>query len=294
MTEHHFGGNWTEIKLEIVKKYLHFYTTALTSLNLPLIYIDAFAGTGSREQISKAMPMLGKEKELVKLAGSARNALETNPPFDKYIFIEKQKKRCQELEKLKNEFESLNIAVINDDSNSVLAEIIEKPLWKGNNYRGVIFLDPYGLQVNWTTLQAICATKSFDLWFLFPISGVCRQAAKNYEKMDKYKRECLDKIFGTNEWFEEFYNKKSNKPVQLSMFPGDGKSLEEIRRDANIKQIEEWVRKRLQQCFPYVSAPKALPESGSQLFSLFFCVSNDSPKAIGLAQKVANQILKST
>jgi hypothetical protein len=108
------------------------------------------------------------------------------------------------------------------------------------------------------------------------------------------KRECLDKIFGTNEWFEAFYNQKSNKPVPRSLFPGIGKAAEEVRREANIKQIEEWVRKRLQKCFPYVSAPKVLPESGSQLFSLFFCVSNKSPKAIGLAQKVANEILKRT
>ncbi len=294
MTEHHFGGTWTEIKLEIVKKYLNFYTKALTPLNLPLIYIDAFAGTGSREETSKAIPIIGKEEEQVKLAGSARNALETNPPFDKYIFIEKQKKRCQELEKLKNEFESLNIEIINDDANRVLEDLIEKPRWRGTNYRGVIFLDPYGLQVNWTTLQAIRSTQSFDLWFLFPISGVCRQAAKNYDKMEEYKKECLDKIFETNEWFDAFYNQKSNKPVPQSIFPEIGKSAEEIRREANIKQIEEWVRKRLQQCFHYVSAPKALPESGSQLFSLFFCVSNNSPKAIGLAQKVANEILKNT
>lgn len=60
----------------------------------------------------------------------------------------------------------------------------------------------------------------------------------------------------------------------------------------DVKQIEEWVKERLKHCFPYVAEPMPLPKSGAQLFSLFFCVSNPSGKAIGLAKKAANHILK--
>jgi three-Cys-motif partner protein len=290
MEAHFFGGAWTEIKLEIVKKYLNFYTRALTGLNLPLIYIDAFAGTGSRNETTKAIPIIGKIGEKVTLSGSARNALEIERPFDKYIFIEKKRKRYDELKKLKNEYDTLNIEVINNDANQILTSIAKQPRWKEGNYRGVIFLDPYGLQVNWNTLEAISNTQKFDIWFLFSISGVCRQAAKDYGKVDDYKKERLNKIFGTNEWFNAFYNQKQ-KPIPLKLFPGIGKDPEKIRREANIKQIEEWVKKRLEQCFPYVSNPKALPKEGSQLFSLFFCVSNKAPNAICLAKKVANELL---
>lgn len=291
MTKHYFGGAWTEIKLEIIQKYLNFYTTALKKQNFKLVYIDGFAGTGSRDEKSQAMPLFGKEEEIIKLSGSARNALETTPPFDKYIFIEEDKKRFHELEKLKNEFHSLDITVINDDANQVLITLSKQLSLKSNKYRGVIFLDPYGLNVNWETLQAIAATRLFDVWFLFSISGLYRQASISYENMEEYKKDCLNKIFGTTKWFDAFYNQKK-KPVQGLLFAETGQNPEEIRRDATVKQMEEWVKQRLRKCFPYVSVPKALPEKGAQLFSLFFCVSNDSPKAIGLAQKVANEILK--
>ena len=42
-----FGGNWTTIKLEILKKYLNAYTTILIKIPYyKTAYIDAFAGTG--------------------------------------------------------------------------------------------------------------------------------------------------------------------------------------------------------------------------------------------------------
>jgi hypothetical protein len=46
MSEHSFGGPWTEIKLDTVVYYLKCYTAALSAVNFDLWYIDAFAGTG--------------------------------------------------------------------------------------------------------------------------------------------------------------------------------------------------------------------------------------------------------
>jgi hypothetical protein len=43
MTEkHEFGGNWTEEKLEHVKKYLKAYATIMNKQNFRFAYIDAF------------------------------------------------------------------------------------------------------------------------------------------------------------------------------------------------------------------------------------------------------------
>lgn len=45
-----WGGNWTEIKLDILKRYLEAYLTAMTDQRqrYRLGYIDGFAGTGYR------------------------------------------------------------------------------------------------------------------------------------------------------------------------------------------------------------------------------------------------------
>ena len=39
-----------------------------------------------------------------------------------------------------------------------------------------MFLDPYGMEVEWKTLQAVAATRAIDVWFLFPLAGLYRQA----------------------------------------------------------------------------------------------------------------------
>jgi three-Cys-motif partner protein len=49
---HRFGGNWTNEKLERVRKYLLEYTKIFEGNEraryFTTIYVDAFAGTGSR------------------------------------------------------------------------------------------------------------------------------------------------------------------------------------------------------------------------------------------------------
>ncbi len=52
MTTHQFGGEWTTDKLERLRKYLQAYTTIFTknvrAQYYRTIYVDAFAGTGTR------------------------------------------------------------------------------------------------------------------------------------------------------------------------------------------------------------------------------------------------------
>lgn len=284
MEEHYFGGAWTEIKLDILKEYLTFYTQALKKQGFKLLYIDACAGTGSRNEIIPELPIIGLKEEKITLDGSAKIALGIDQQFDRYLFIENNKSRITELEKLKIEYPRIYIKIEEGDANKVIIDLAEKSVWDKNIYRGVIFLDPYGLEIKWKTLEAIARTKSFDIWFLFSISGVYRQASHNFEKIEPYKRKILDELFGTREWREAFYVKKTTQ--------GLFDTIESHARKVNVKQIEEWVQKRLNKCFSYTSEPLPLPKTGPQLFSLFFCVSNSSGKAVELAKKVANHILK--
>ena len=52
MKEQRFGGDWTQEKLERVRKYLRAYTTIFArnprARKLKPIYVDAFAGSGYR------------------------------------------------------------------------------------------------------------------------------------------------------------------------------------------------------------------------------------------------------
>src|SRR6202000_1406335 len=100
MAKHIFGGPWTEIKLDAVEYYLKCYTRALKRVGFDLWYIDAFAGSGDRE----SQPEVGgifedAPIEVIRetLAGSARRALHVMPPFDHFVFIEKDEHRYDAL-----------------------------------------------------------------------------------------------------------------------------------------------------------------------------------------------------
>lgn len=54
-----FGGDWTNEKLERVRKYLSTYTTIMSRQPFRFAYIDAFAGTGYR-----AIKKEGEQEEL--------------------------------------------------------------------------------------------------------------------------------------------------------------------------------------------------------------------------------------
>lgn len=278
--EHAFGGVWTRIKLEALQNYLVAFNTALSKQNFTRIYIDAFAGTGRCD--------ITVDGERTSIDGSARRALATDPPFDTYTFIELRAKKLAALKALEAEYPGKSINVIRDDANAALKTLCEKYAWR--NERAVLFLDPFGMHVEWTTLKAIAKTGAIDVWYLFPYSGLYRQAAKNADAMDSDKEESITRLLGTDEWRQVFYAPKR----QASLFGGDGGD----EREVDHRQMLDFVSKRLKELFPAVTDPKILYQSGDSknpsgapLFALYFAASNPSPKAYGLATKIAKGVL---
>lgn len=278
--EHSFGGIWTLIKLEALEKYLVAFNTALSRQNFTRIYIDAFAGTGRCD--------IAVDGEKTSIDGSARRALATDPPFHKFCFIELRPKKLAALKALEIEYPDKSIEVIRDDANAALKALCEKYPWRDE--RAVLFLDPFGMHVEWTTLQAIAKTGAIDVWYLFPYSGLYRQAAKNADAMDADKEESITRLLGTDEWRQVFYTPKR----QASLFGGDDGD----ERDADHHQMLDFVSQRLKGVFPAVTAPKVLYQggdsknpSGAPLFALYFAASNPKPAAHGLATKIAKAIL---
>src|SRR4029078_1508228 len=135
-------------------------------------YIDAFAGTGSREAERTSGGLFGSIEIVTEsFAGSARREIAIEPRFDHLIFIEKRKAACASLTALQAEFPDRDIRVLQGDANKTLCGLIEQATWRQrakSQSRGVVFLDPYALQVDWKTLQALASTKVLDVWYLFP------------------------------------------------------------------------------------------------------------------------------
>jgi len=282
-TSQKFGGNWTEEKLNIFTSYLESYLTALQKQKFKKIYIDAFAGTGEIETSDGGQI----------LVGSAKRALAANREFDHYYFIEGDENKAAELRDMVNsQFSHMTykVTIYCGDANDMLAKIIDNVDWRYN--RGLLFLDPYATQVDWSTLENVAGTKSIDVWYLFPFSALSRMLPKNgkYESWEA----CLDRLLGDAEWRTEFYK---NDP-QISIFdmmpdliPGSGSGMV---KDASTEHMQEYIIRRLETIFPCVSKhPRIFKNSkNSPMFLFCFAISNKSPKAQRLALKIADYILK--
>jgi three-Cys-motif partner protein len=106
MKHQRFGGNWTQEKLERVRKYLKAYTTIFANnpkaRYLKPIYVDAFAGSGYRASKRKKsatndfFPEFADTDTQAFVKGSARIALEIDPQFKGYLFIEQDEGYTQE------------------------------------------------------------------------------------------------------------------------------------------------------------------------------------------------------
>lgn len=288
--ENDFGGEWTEKKLQKVRMYLPRYMSILK--NRPWLhtqYIDAFAGTGYRS-VREACPEeanLFDELEASDIegyrAGSSRIALETKPPFDEYIFMEKDQAKCLELQKLKNSFPEIEhrISKLNREANECLAELCVKVSdWEKK--RAVLFLDPFGMQVDWKTVEAIGSTEAIDLWYLFPIGPVNRLLQKGGCTQPGFP-ERLDKIFGTHDWEDRFYHKSR----ALSLFDD-----ENVVKDTDFDDIGNYILERLESVFAGVAKKRYILRNTkkSPLFMLCFAVGNK--KAVHPALRIAEHLLK--
>ena len=290
-----FGGGWTEKKLGVLEKYLAAYTTALKNQPFKKVYMDAFAGTGYRELKSVEHPAKPLFEEIAQdapqqfLDGSARIALRTVPRFDEYIFIEKNQKRAGELERLKEEADFLplvdSILIKRGESNALLRKWCESPIWK--ECRAVVFLDPFGMQVEWSTVKAIAATKAIDVWILFPLGmAVNRVLTNDFKKMPQTWAGRLSAVFGSEDWRKTFYS-DSTTPT---FFDEEGS---QIRKSCSLEQIGTYYHQRLKDIFPAVADnPAVLKNSaGSPLFQLHFAAAN-AGKGGKIALKIAEHLLK--
>ncbi|MDQ3009192.1 MAG: three-Cys-motif partner protein TcmP [Acidobacteriota bacterium] len=306
-TKQLFGGGWTEEKLERVRKYLNAYVKIMSNqkdatgaLKYRFAYIDAFAGTGYRaikrtnSQNSVLQELLFQEENESDsvmlpdqdqfLDGSARIALQIQPQFHKYIFIERDRNRFAELHNLKEEFPSHDITLINADANSYLQDLCLNYSWKKN--RAVLFLDPFGMEVTWETIKAIAKTKAIDLWLLFPLGvAVNRMLTKNGRIYPAWQKR-LNEMFGTDDWYEAFYQAYS----QTDLITGE--QIIFTYKSTNFNLIEQYFVRRLKSIFAGVAEnPLRLLNSHNNPLYLL-CFASGNPVGAKTAVKIAQNILE--
>lgn len=301
-----FGGNWTRDKLYRLKDYLKAYNTILVKYPyFQTVYVDAFAGTGAiPRRTSKLTPLDDTSSQIAGqgmlfaegsdqgaeppteaevedfLVGSARIALETDPPFGSYLFVERSPRKAKELEGLRQEYpeRARSIQVCQADANDYLTRWAQSTNWKRT--RAVVFLDPCGMQVEWRLLEALASTGGVDLWVLVPIGmGVNRLLTQSELPPAEWQNR-LTKFFGTDDWVARCYT----EATQRSLFD----DTTALQKTINYDGLASYFTERLATIFPNV-APTPLTQRNSQncpMFMLTFASKNK------VALKIADYLLR--
>jgi len=244
-------GYWSEVKLEIIKKYAQAYSTIMTRKGLKHIYIEGFAGTGIH--ISK--------RTLEFIPGSPLNALNVQPPFLEYHLIDLDSAKTENLRHLAREHRSVHI--YDGDCNVVLREDVFKHARYEDYRRALCILDPYGLHLNWEVMRDAGQMRSVEIFLNFPIMDMNMNVLKrNPENTDYAQAARMTAFWGDDTWRSAAYSSEG-------LLFGEEKTANEAVVDA--------FRERLRKVagFSYVPEPMPMRNStGSVVYYLFFASQN--------------------
>ena len=286
-TQSAFSHAGTDKKLQAVQAYLERYLLVFSKQpHMETIYIDAFAGSGTIPFIKSGglLDAIIDADEF--LVGSALRAINLSRKFSRYIFIEEDQKKLNDLENiiLQQANPPKNIEYIIGDANEGLLKKCAH--LSKSNVRAVVFLDPFGNQVNWLTLEALAKTHHVDLWYLFPsMLGVYRQIGNTNAKMTQEQEASLNRLFGPHDWRAAFIKKEA----KLDLFG----PTESDTKFANVNDITRFKIECLKKIFHGGVLEKWMPlgRNNAHWYSLIFAMANPSTNAKKAGHAIANHIM---
>lgn len=249
-------GYWSEVKLDIVRKYAKEYSKIINAD--PRIqrhfYIDGFAGAGVH--ISR------RTKEYI--LGSPLNALNVEPPFKEFHFIDLDGLRAASLRKLCVDYS--NVKVYEGDCNRLLLDEIF-PLVKWSDYRRALcLLDPYGIHLNWKVVYTAGQMKSIEIFLNFQVMDMNMNVFwRNPEKVDKQQLGRMNVFWGDDSWRNVAYTKTKD------LFGDD------FEEKAGIKPVIRAYQDRLKRVAGFTYVPEPIPmrnSTGAIVYYLFFASPN--------------------
>ncbi|MBI4285929.1 MAG: three-Cys-motif partner protein TcmP [Chloroflexi bacterium] len=244
-------GYWSEIKLEIIREYAQQYSIILASQkNLHHVYIDAFAGSG--KHISR------ETQEFV--SGSPQIALDIEPPFKEYFFIDIDGAKVARLREIVKNRPAAH--VLEGDCNSRLLDDVFPKVRYEDYRRGLCLLDPYGLDLNWKVVETAGKMKNIDLFLNFPVMDMNRNVLWiKPEGVNKADVQRMNAYWGDESWKEVAYRQSPDLFGEIREF-----------KEGN-QTVALAFKKRLQTVAGFKHVLKPLPmrnSRGAIVYYLFF------------------------
>ena len=251
-------GEWSELKLDVLKKYAGAYCTILKARNLHPFYVDGFAGAGLhlRKRTGELIP------------GSPLNALEIMPGFEELYLIDLDQSR---VEALRHQTAGMkHVHVYGGDANEILLNDVFPKIRYEDYQRALCILDPYGLHLHWSVIEEAAKKETIEIFLNFPTLDMNRNVLLwKPENASPDDIERMNAFWGDQTWRDMAYSTTGN------LFGWPEKQPNDV--------IAEAFRERLRKVagFKYVPEPVPMKNSRSAiLYYLFFAAQNETAENI--------------
>ena len=253
-------GYWSELKLEIIRKYAAAYSTILTAQSrLEHHYIDAFAGAG--------VHIARRTGEFI--AGSPLNALNIRPPFKQHHLIDLDGERAKNLRRITKD--RTDVTVYESDCNEILFNQVFPKVRYEDFRRALCILDPYQLNPDWKVVAKAGTMKSIEIFLNFMVMDMNMNVLwKNPAGVAPEQVSRMNSFWGDESWRDAAYREEQ------------GLFGVEKEKTTN-EDVAEAYRNRLEDVAGFKYVPKPLPmrnSSGAVIYYLFFASPNKTGSGI--------------
>jgi three-Cys-motif partner protein len=279
-----WGGPWTEKKLQAFSRYVSAYLTIMKKFPYwETIYFDGFAGSGTKEKEAKTelyqqLKITEAEERTYKGAAERVLTLKDDLSFNYYYFIDKKEESLTKLKTKLKDIKGKKIEFRSGDANKWIKELAKA--LKTKEYTALVFLDPFGMQIDWSSIEELKGTRS-DIWILVPTGIIVNRLldkAAELKYIDK-----LEAFFGLSE--KEIKAIFYRQEVKNTLF-GEEETISKISKP--IEKIAKIYADRMKTIWKYVTEePLVLRNrNGVPIFHFVFASNNVH------AVKIAKQIIK--
>jgi len=171
---HYLGHAWSIVKLLILSGWVYVYTTIIPKHYEECWYIDLLAGSGTTHV---------KETGDVVIGSPFIAHFFAYNQFTKYIYFEKNCRRCEALRLRALKLMGNKAVVINEDCNEAIRGALP---WK-KNVHSLVFVDNEGFDVYWSTISTLLRYHT-DILIVFPTSSSVRPKG-GLEKLKLFYRD---------------------------------------------------------------------------------------------------------
>ena len=157
-----------------------------------------------------------------------------------------------------------DVTVLQGDCNQVIVNVVLPRVRFDQYRRALCILDPYGLHLDWSTVEAVARSRSMDIFINFPTMDINRNALRrDPAQIADSQANRLTAFWGDDSW-RSIYRPVAQRPLW---------GEPENRKQASNEEVAEMYRQRLKKVAGFEFVPPPLPmrnRARAIVYYLFF------------------------